>query len=553
MEGPLPDGRWRTQIEARIAFADDANALDKASGKPPTEQQRQRYRLGGNRISKRDRYYLKKHPENILPPAPMLSNPVVRKAIHEVRRHVIAHICAARGRRPDRIAIEFARETTASARASDEILARNRRRETIRRTIREEIIRPAFGERFDFLSQNQLRAAEDRVILCVQQRGACAYSLDKLGDADHGQCACSGRAITPRQAALGTGLEVDHIIPESRCGDKSLSNRVLCFRESNRDKGRQTPREWWADQFDARIGPLRFMDGYKPDKKADYFTARDYARKWENLSRENVPDEWKGSQLSDTAYAAKQVQTYLQSLWPEEPTHLAEGASRRIFVTKGAYTAILRRDWQLYQRLWPDGGPSPGDQERASAKNRGDHREHAVDAVAIAAIALPGRDLLKELARMAVVQEEARARAKARGCEPERLKRPPLPPPWGSVERFRGQVLPLVYETFDRDGDRPPSAGHPSALVVSHRPSGRKLTANLHEDTLFGPVPADKTLFTGHKSVAELEPNHLRLPVPEKPKDAIARLAQRYRQQGLDAKRARGRAQGLRGVAGLRC
>ena len=239
MEEAVPDGGWRTQIEARLAFASDDNALDRTSGEPASQRQRERYRLGGSRIGKRDRYYLRRHPENILPPAPMISNPVVRKAIHEVRRHVIAHVRAHGGRKPDRIVIEFARETTAPAKVNDEILARNRRRETIRRRIREEIIQPAFGDRFDFLSHNQLRAAEDRVILCVQQRGTCAYSLSKLNDADYGPCAYSGRAITLRQAALGDGLEVDHIIPYSRCGDNSLSNRVLCFRDSNRNKGNQ--------------------------------------------------------------------------------------------------------------------------------------------------------------------------------------------------------------------------------------------------------------------------------------------------------------------------
>ncbi len=540
MEEAVPDGGWRTQIEARLAFASDDNALDRTSGEPASQRQRERYRLGGSRIGKRDRYYLRRHPENILPPAPMISNPVVRKAIHEVRRHVIAHVRAHGGRKPDRIVIEFARETTAPAKVNDEILARNRRRETIRRRIREEIIQPAFGDRFDFLSHNQLRAAEDRVILCVQQRGTCAYSLSKLNDADYGPCAYSGRAITLRQAALGDGLEVDHVIPYSRCGDNSLSNRVLCFRDSNRDKGNRTPYEWWADQFDARIAPLRFMDGYRPDRKADYFTARDYAQKWQNLVRQNVPAEWKGSQLSDTAYAAKEVQAYLQSLWPDEPTHLAEGTCRRILVTKGAYTSLLRRDWQLYQRIWHEGGPAPAEQERQTAKDRGDHREHAVDAVAIAAMAIPGRNLLQELARIAKVQEDSWAKAK--GAKPERPKRPLLPTPWGTVTSFRRQVMSLVYEVFD-DADAgtkvTPSNG---AVVVSHRPSGRKLTANLHEDTLFGTVPADQTLFTGHKSVVDLEPNHLRKPIPEKPRDAILRLTKRYFKRGLDEKQAKKQA-----------
>ena len=60
------------------------------------------------------------------------------------------------------------------------------------------------------------------------------------------------------------------------------------------------------------------------------------------------------------------------------------GGDRRILVTKGRYTAILRKDWQLYQQLVKGHEVSPEDMKHAVLKNRGDHREHAVDAVVIA-------------------------------------------------------------------------------------------------------------------------------------------------------------------------
>ncbi|TWT67837.1 type II CRISPR RNA-guided endonuclease Cas9 [Crateriforma conspicua] len=243
MEQPDSDGHWRTQIEARCAYADDEHAMDSATGKPPTDEQRKRYRLGRGRLNSASRHYLKKHPEEYLPLPPVLSNPVVRKAIYEVRRHIVAYLKKHDGRRPDRIVIEFAWEATKPAIVNDRMLARNRNRDQIRRQIRESIIRPAWGAKFDSLTTNQIKAAETRVLLCLQQRGVCAYSLESVLDDENGMCGYSGRSITPRQAALGTNLEVDHIVPYSRCGDNSMNNKVLCYIDSNREKGNRTLRE----------------------------------------------------------------------------------------------------------------------------------------------------------------------------------------------------------------------------------------------------------------------------------------------------------------------
>src|SRR5207245_846392 len=68
-----------TLSEARQAFARQPESA-------ATPAQRARYALSASTLRRHDRHFLQKHPD-LLPPAPILSNPVVRKAIFEVRRH----------------------------------------------------------------------------------------------------------------------------------------------------------------------------------------------------------------------------------------------------------------------------------------------------------------------------------------------------------------------------------------------------------------------------------------------------------------------------------
>ncbi len=465
-------------------------------------------------MTKADRHFMEKHP-NQLPPAPMLANPVVRKAIHEVRRHVIAHMRRF-GRKPDRIVIELTREAKQTAMVRNRILARNRTREKARKEIIEDF-------RLEGKSRNQQRAAVDRVFLCRQQCGACAYS---------------GKPITERMAAEGTDLEIDHIVPMSRSQENGMDNKVLCFRETNRLKGNQTPKEWLSTgEFEQLEARLSHFEKPKP-KKGDVFSKGAYVRKWENLHRDPEPlDKFANSQLTDTAYAATQVGDYLRdALYGDE-----DGSKRRIFFTKGKYTAMLRKDWQLFQSL-----PSPEtddkdeqrrrqEQEALGEKNRGDHRHHAIDAVVIA---LTGPEIIKDIARLAAEGEQYRERT---GHWPRRDPLPP-PKPWKSVKQFRRHVLSTLFGRFDsadEDGRKTDGVAEGgTALIVSHRPVKRKITGAFHEETAYGTVRGSKTLFTNRIRAEVLTPNHLRPPAPETDAQVIERLAAGFEDEGLSKRAA---------------
>jgi len=495
------NNRWPTQQEARKTYA---KTLE-------DEHARRRYETGAPGLTAADRYYMRlpKHqvadgvPE--LPPAPTLSNPVVRKAIHEVRRHVMAYL-RQYGRKPDRVVIEMARVTKQSERQRNEALARNRARDKIRKSVVDEVLPAAFGPSEARLSLNQQRSAVDRVILARQQTQICPY--------------CGKAGLTDKVAAKGDDLEIDHIVPYSRCGDNGLNNKVLVHRECNRGKTNNTPREWWGGEFDNRIHIAEnlFKD-IKPEK-GDYFRKRDFDRKWQNFNREvREGEEWKNSQLTDTAYAARQVAAYLADALYEGRglPERGDGEGRqKIYFTMGRFTAMLRKDWQLFETLKSDTGTMAADEElQLAEKNRGDHRQHAIDAVTIA-LTDPGiKNTLASWAAQAAEYYEKNRRWP---------RRAPVQPPWSDVQSFRRQVLSQVYDRFDSgefaSGQRDEQGNH-KLLIVSHRPVKRRLVGAFHEATHYGPVLAPlpphrsesaETLFTNRISADKLTPNHLHVP-----------------------------------------
>jgi len=530
---PWPDARqsgerrWVTQIEARKIIAKDDTFKDITTGRPLDVHTRRRYATGAKGATAADRHYMNKHllmkngqpvcgpdglPLREPPPAPLISNPVVRKAIHEVRRHVVEYMTTF-GRRPDDIHIELAREARMGAVESDRVLFRNRLRNRIRRDIISEF-------NLDSMTPTQQRTAVNRVVLCMQQGGMCALCGNQIVKTK----------ITPRIAAEGDECEVAHIIPRGSGGHNGLGNIVLAHTKCNRDMARRTPRQYWNDSLKGGFDEgYRWIEGIygevdrpKPSemKKAEgdalwmcYFDRRDDKRKMEQFAKD-VKDiqDMTARQEAATKYASRQVMAYLSdSLFegkglPERATGMDNPEDeRRIFANDGMWTSRLRREWGLF--FDPHGAKSKSlsnDEEHfRREKNRGDHRHHAIDAIVIAyctpsvQIAWENRERAADVARINTADE----------VEMENYRRRfPIPPPspFKSREEFRDTVEKAVLG--DDVNPRP----------ICHRAVKRKLIGALHEETLFGPVVDESGALTGNytakKSVLALTPNHLRMP-----------------------------------------
>ncbi|HED53686.1 MAG TPA: type II CRISPR RNA-guided endonuclease Cas9 [Phycisphaerales bacterium] len=275
--------------------------------------------------------------------SPDLPNPIVRRALVEVRKVVNAitrELCDDRvkaGKRPyDAIHIELGREAKASFEQREKMRSENAKRRKMREQAAEEIEKTGEAVR---------RKKINKYLLWQEQDRTCPYT---------------GKPISLAQL-LSDAVDVDHILPRWRSLDDSMMNKVMVFREANAEKGDRTPAEWLEES-----DPKRYAEVLMRAKKLPYPKYRRF------IQKDIQVDDFVARQLNDMRYISRLVTQYLRPL----------GAD--IVMPRGSMTAELRRRWELNNILSDDG-----------EKTRADHRHHAVDAVAIA---LTNRSRLKALA-----------------------------------------------------------------------------------------------------------------------------------------------------------
>lgn len=282
--------------------------------------------------------------EDALPPAPDLRNPIVQKAINEVRK-VVNGVVRTYGK-PARIRVELARDMKLGKEQKKRLNAQNKKNRDLNDEAREVMA----GQGQSDNGGNRLRYR-----LWKEQKSVCPYSGKAIGAHD----------------IFSPAFEVDHILPYSRTLDDSYMNKVLALASANREKGNRTPREAWGSDA-GRFAQVR--QRVFSMKEMPYSKRRRFEQKELDL------DDFIKRQLNDTRYISREVTKYLKAL----------GAD--IQVTMGQATAALRRSWRLNAILAVD-----SDIE----KNRADHRHHAIDALVVA---LTDRKLFNGIAKLSAEQ-----------------------------------------------------------------------------------------------------------------------------------------------------
>jgi CRISPR-associated endonuclease Csn1 len=241
------------------------------------------------------------------------------------------------------------------------------------------------------------------------------------------RCPFSGEVINIARL-FSDEVEIEHLIPFQDSWDDSAANKLVCMRYANRAKGKRTPFEAFGDSptIDGRLydwSTISQLAAGLPKNKRWRFQP-------DARQRFDAVGGFQARQLNETGWLARVAKQYLAAV--ADPY--------KIHVLPGRLTAMIRGKWGL-NTLLPDHNYS-------DAKNRKDHRHHAIDAMVAA---MTDRSLLH---RMSSAYDDERDKIE-------------VPPPWPTVRDDLGAKL--------------------EKMIVSHK-TDHGIGAQLHEDTAYGAI-----------------------------------------------------------------
>ena len=330
-----------------------------------------------------------------------LRNPIVEQVVTETLR-VVRDIWQQYGQGKadffDEIHIELGRELKKTAKEREKLSKQNQKNEDTNLSIKEKL-----KELEKYNTRAYSITHQEKYKLWLEQKHISPYT---------GQ-------IISLENLFTDNYEIEHIIPQSRFFDDSLSNKVVCESIVNKApyKDRQLGLEFIKNQGGRIVKELS-----KENKTIKIFTEEQYRTfikehysnnpaKTKKLLLEEIPEKMVARQMNDTRYISKFIPEILSKIVRSDEQD--EGVhSKNVILCTGKITSILRQDWGLND-VW-DNLILPrfermnnllqkekftiysiekqkkipvvpiNDQFKSFQKKRIDHRHHAMDAIIIA-------------------------------------------------------------------------------------------------------------------------------------------------------------------------
>lgn len=341
--------------------------------------------------------------------------------------------------------------------------------------------------------------------------------------------------MIPLNKLFTSEYQIEHIIPQSRYFDDSLSNKVICESAVNQLKDRQLGFEF-IKNHGGQIVETGFGKSVAILKESDYtdFVKEHYKNngsKRNKLLLEKIPDKMIERQLNDTRYISKFISNLLSNIVRSETND--DGInSKNILPGNGKITTQLKQDWGLND-VWNDlvlprfermneltnsnvftstnkeGHTIPTiplELSKGFQKKRIDHRHHAMDALVIACAT---RDHVNLLNNQSAKSETSRydLQRKLRKTEKwidkegkERDKFTDFKKPWNSFTKDAKNELEKIIVSFKQNLRVINKASNQYEKIVN----GKKVMVRqeginwairkpMHKDTVSGLVKLRKT------------------------------------------------------------
>lgn len=219
--------------------------------------------------------------------------------------------------------------------------------------------------------------------------------------------------IIPLNKLFTPEYEIEHIIPQSRYFDDSLSNKVICETGVNKLKDNQLGYEFIKNHHGEKV-----QIGNKTVQIFEVTAYEDFVKQYYSKNRgkrtklllEEIPDKMIERQMNDTRYISKFISSVLSNIVRAETND--DGVnSKSLIPGNGKITNELKQDWGLndvwnelilprFERLnkltnstqftsWNENHQKflptvPLELSKGFSKKRIDHRHHAMDALVIA-------------------------------------------------------------------------------------------------------------------------------------------------------------------------
>lgn len=327
----------------------------------------------------------------------------------------------------------------------------------------------------------------------------------------------------PLAKLFTSAYQIEHVIPQSRYYDDSMSNKVICEAEVNALKDRMLGHEFIVRHggenitlSGGKVISILSVESYE-DNVRKLFAGN--TKKQAKLMLDDIPAEFTERQMNDTRYISRLMMHLLSNIVREKisPTEYEpEATSKNVIACNGSITTKLKKDWGIFDvwnhiilprferlnklqdtTIFTNKNTNghiipclPLELQRGVEKKRLDHRHHAMDAIVIACTT---RNHVALLNNEASLEKDKQLRY---DLQSKLRKNGVFIPPYEGFQKDVQNILENIIVSFKQNLRVINKSNNRSLRFVDgkkqmvHQTKGDNwaIRKSLHKDTVFGEV-----------------------------------------------------------------